>query len=70
MAKVTEARLASNVRIATCRVELVHAIGRTMDQHPGLTHEEALSALLAVARRHVGHLLTVEEGTEAPREGG
>lgn len=60
MPKVSEQRQASNVRIATCRVELVHAIGRTVDQHSNLTHEEILDALLAVAQRQVGYMLAAE----------
>jgi len=57
MLRISEARMASNGRIADVRVEVSRALLAVVERHPDLTYEELLAALLDVAQQQVGHLL-------------
>ncbi len=64
--RIAEERQASNIRIADCRVEVSHALSRTVERHPDLTYEEILSALLSAAEGQVGHMLAAAVKPDVP----
>ncbi|GAA0738633.1 hypothetical protein Drose_04335 [Dactylosporangium roseum] len=54
--RITAEQQASEGRVAVVRMRVTRALASTLDDHPDLTHEEILAALLLVADRQVSHM--------------